>query len=327
VTDNQAAEHDLLSQVRLLAFEGLIPAAQVGEPPDLAWLPLAQLAVDGRYQRKAGSETSKALIRRIAENFDWRKFAPIVVAKSETRADRYLVIDGQHRCLGAAAHGGIEMLPCWVVAAAQVKEQAGVFIGVNRDRSIVQPLSLYRAALAAGDAEALAIDECCRAAGVTVVYALTMKGGKTELPPRATQAVSTLKQQMQRHGAPIVTAALSVLAEAYPAKPNQLRGSMISAVAEVLVKHGERVDRVRLAKVLSDRDANQLAAAAKNVKELLSCSTTAAMAEALIRDYDKGLPDVRRIMPPRAADATRAPAPLPVSTIEPPSRARLMAGR
>ncbi len=60
----------------------------------LTWVENAPMVVDDSYQRAMGSLAWRHIIA-IADNFDWSKFTPVIVAPVE--GGFYAIIDGQHR--------------------------------------------------------------------------------------------------------------------------------------------------------------------------------------------------------------------------------------
>lgn len=142
----------------------LIPPPPTGEPIFERMDPRV-LLVDGNYQRDL-SPKSLALIERIAKGWDWRRFKPPVVAFAEGGMQ---IIDGQHTAIAAASRPDIDMIPVMVVDAPELTDRAKAFIGHNKDRVAVTPMQIHHAAVAAGDAEALAIEGACDEAGVTLV--------------------------------------------------------------------------------------------------------------------------------------------------------------
>lgn len=123
------------------------------------------LVVDAAYQRDL-SERSVSLIRRILSDWDWRRFKPPVCV----RVDGALhVIDGQHTAIAAASHPVIGEIPIMVIAADTVADRAKSFMGHNRDRIAVTATQLHFAAVAAGDEDALTIDQVCKRAGVKIL--------------------------------------------------------------------------------------------------------------------------------------------------------------
>lgn len=123
------------------------------------------LLIDGSYQRDL-SPASLRLIERIAANWDWRRFKPPVVAFADGGLQ---IIDGQHTSIAAASRADIAAIPIMVVEAPAIEARAGAFIGHNKDRLAVSPMQLHHAAVAAGEPEAVTIENVCTAAGVHLV--------------------------------------------------------------------------------------------------------------------------------------------------------------
>ncbi|MDF3607736.1 ParB N-terminal domain-containing protein [Paracoccus sp. DMF-8] len=122
----------------------LEPADQAA--PVLDWIPIRQLVVDDRYQRpltRAGWQT----IRRIAENFRWSRFSPVLVAPMPGAL--WAIIDGQHRT-HAAAICGHDKVPCMSVHM-DTAEQAQAFADVNGTVTRITVHHVFKAALAAGE--------------------------------------------------------------------------------------------------------------------------------------------------------------------------------
>lgn len=141
---------------------GLQPADQAA--PVLDWIAVDRLVVDDRYQRpltKAGWQT----IRRIAEDFRWTRFSPVLVAPLP--GGLWAIIDGQHRT-HAAAICGIEKVPCMSVHM-DTAEQAHAFAGVNGTVTRITIHHVYKAALAAGEPWAERACVAVEAAGCTLM--------------------------------------------------------------------------------------------------------------------------------------------------------------
>jgi hypothetical protein len=266
------------------------PSADLGERPEVMWLPKNLLYVDQRYQREIAKRTSRRLIRRLVEEFSWTKFQPITVGEiSEgTQAGCYAVIDGQHRAVAALMHPNVDDVPCWVVNARSVQNQARVFVSVNRDRTNIQPLQVYRAQLAAQDPQALRIDRLCREAGITVAYSIT--GTLDNLLPGQTQAVATIKKLVARFGERPVGDALKTLNKVFNEAPGQLRGQMIEAVTTVFARHAEALDVEHFEKILGSENCDDLVSDARKVRHIMGGSTNGGMVTALLRAYDKDRP-------------------------------------
>lgn len=91
------------------------------------------------------------------------------------------MIDGQHTAIAAASHPDIALIPVMVVEAVDQAERAGAFIGHNRDRLNITPMQMHYAAVAAGDEDALTVEQVCARAGVKILR-LRADGGVNDRP-------------------------------------------------------------------------------------------------------------------------------------------------
>lgn len=174
-----------------------------GKPPSLEWLPLSQLGVDDEYQRPINSRGIKT-IERIAAEFRWSRFSPVIV--TPVGADKFAVIDGQHRATAALSQG-FERVPCYIVSV-NPQEAASVFAAVN---GVVTPMSaqaVFKAARAGGEKWAVEIDKACSKAGVRP---LTFPLRKSRMKTGDTLAIGTLRGIHQRHGVKHLTVTLRCL--------------------------------------------------------------------------------------------------------------------
>lgn len=141
-------------------------AGPSGTAPDLEWVPVSALVINEAYQRPIEGRGWRT-IRRIAENFDWGRFSPLLVSRIEGGA--FAVIDGQHRS-HAAAICGIEAVPALVVDLTE-QEQAAAFSWVNGTVTQLTQHQIYRAALAALEPWALQCEAAVKRAGCRLMTA------------------------------------------------------------------------------------------------------------------------------------------------------------
>jgi hypothetical protein len=201
----------------------LVRAPVPTAPPETTWIDPRELLVDESYQRNL-SERSLSLIRRIAANWDWRRFKAPNVAWTDEGLE---VIDGQHTAIGAACRDDIQKIPVLVTEAPERADRASAFIGLNRDRVAITATQLHAAAVTAGDAEAMAIEEACRSVGITV---LKVQPGAGRFKPRDTMAVAAIGALVKRYGV-VAALTLRVVAEAELAP---IQASHIKAVELLL---------------------------------------------------------------------------------------------
>ncbi|MBF9042977.1 ParB N-terminal domain-containing protein [Rhodobacterales bacterium HKCCE4037] len=172
--------------------------------PMLIWAKVADLVIDRSYQR-AITSAGKRAIQKIADEFDWTKFEPILVAPSA--GGRLAVVDGQHRAHGAAL-AGIEEVPAMSVPMTP-QQQASGFAAVNRDRIRMSLHQIYRAELAGGSAWARECHDAVEAAGCKLASSNTSTGQKK---PRIIYAIGLIKRMVANGEGLAVTAGLAGIA-------------------------------------------------------------------------------------------------------------------
>lgn len=244
----------------------------LGPTPSIEWIALADLGIDRRYQREMG-KGNWAHANRILREWNWLHYQPLVVAPAD--GGGYVVIDGQHRLEAAKKHPLIDRLPCYVVEAPDIAQQAGAFVALNARRIGVTRLQRFWAAHAAGDPTALQVHEACDRAGV----AITRSGGV--LPPKTTFATFTIEKLLP-HGSAAITTALATLAEAHPETRDAFKASIIVALVTIVAAAGETFDRPRYVDVLRGEDLDNLIDRARQ-KRLVEGGSQERAVEALLR--------------------------------------------
>lgn len=235
-------------RVKALTVRGLEIAPPTGGGEVVfEWVDPTTLLIDAAYQRGL-TERGINLIRRIVTTWDWRRFKPPIVARTEDGG--FEIIDGQHTAIAAASHPGLETIPVMVVEAASQEERAGAFIGHNRDRLGVTATQLHHSAVAAGDPQAVAIERVCRGSGVR----LLAQGPGREFKPGETLAVSSISAVIRKRGEDGAIAVLKTLvaAECAPISAAQIKavemllfdaeytGSITAEAITELLKHAAR---------------------------------------------------------------------------------------
>lgn len=132
----------------------------VDKPGEFALIPKGDLNVDHAYQR---DRVANARVNEIASRWSWLACGTLCVAR---RPDASLwVVDGQHRKLAADRRSDIATLPCLVFAVVAAPEEAAGFRRANTARTAISSHALWKAGVAAGDAEAIAIKAFVEASG------------------------------------------------------------------------------------------------------------------------------------------------------------------
>jgi hypothetical protein len=216
-----------LRKIEAVSFETPVtPARSLGDRGELAWIPIGQIVIDPTYQRDVG-KPGKKNIRQIVEHFHWALFSPVIVARRGPQL--YAAIDGQHRAIAAATHRGIKEVPCWIIPADPMME-ALAFAVINGQVTALNPLHVFRAKVVAGDAEANAVMEVARAAGVTIMATPT---SGAQLKHGETQSPYTIADCLSRFGREVTIAALRCITESGQ-NATMLKSVVIFAFAEVM---------------------------------------------------------------------------------------------
>ncbi|WP_374322878.1 DUF6551 family protein [Brevundimonas sp.] len=158
---------DGLRPIEPINSAGLAPTTPSTTGPIFEWVDPASLLVNETYQRDL-SERSVKLIRRIIEGWNWTKFKPPVCSLGDHGLE---VIDGQHTAIAAATHPHVAQIPVMIVETETVQDRASAFIGQNTTRLGITKMQLHRAAVAAGDEDALTIEQVCQRSGVRLLMA------------------------------------------------------------------------------------------------------------------------------------------------------------
>ncbi len=218
-------------------FPEVSPATDPGERPEQSWLSISSLCIDERYQRSILRVGYKNIIH-IAQNFVWRKFTPVIVARWE---GELYVVDGQHRTYGALL-AGQKSVPCMIFDGSP-SVAADAFAAINRNVTQISPLQVFGAKLTAGDPKACMIDRICRTVEVEIrhypVPLMKMKPGQTI-------ALKAIEMGLRRVGEPGLQLALRMLMTAHPGERGILCAALIKTACSVV----EALDEERPEKLL-----------------------------------------------------------------------------
>lgn len=197
-----------------------------GDKPTLKWLSIADLRIDKNYQREI-MKRGKSNVYYIAENFDWRMFAPIIVA--ELADGNYAIVDGQHR-VTAAKLCGISKVPCQIIIA-NAQQQAIAFAVINSRITQISTMQIFAANLAAGDSKAKGLAAACREAGVSI---LRYPVPHTRIKAGETMAVTCLQRAFTRYPRQVFIRALQCITQTGDGNPGMVRVQVINALCAVL---------------------------------------------------------------------------------------------
>ncbi|MGJ8478012.1 DUF6551 family protein [Sphingobium yanoikuyae] len=244
--------HKSAVSTRAAAVSKKWPAAK-GNPPSVENRHPSELRLDDSYQRSTDNGASQALIRKIANGWDWRMCLPLVVSK---RDDGSLwVIDGQHRLAAALLRGDIPFLPCVVGIYGSVADEAAMFVAMNRARKPMNRLDDFHAAIASGDSEAIEITRLITDAGFTV----SRKTGSQSWVPGEVAFTSAIAKVLRKHGAKVCADALRTMQEAWPDEVLNAGASMFTALTKLAISPPDGFDPDRMFRALLRRNQREWA--------------------------------------------------------------------
>ncbi len=264
----------------LLEFSvSCVSAVEGLTPPDLVWIDTNRLLLDPSYQRGI-SRIGHSTIKKIIGQFDWMKFGALIVAESDAG---FAVIDGQHRAI-AAIHLQLPKVPALVGSADHVA-QATAFVGINKNRTRVGPLDEYRAALVAGDADAMAVRNILDKLGIL------LEAQTGIIRPGRTRAIRTLLALVKNMGIGELGYILETLTDAQPDTQNLLTTTNIIAFAEAYRRARKAgIDPSDLKSTLPVVDFESIDNRARELVRMLGGQKKKHFVDQLIKDLNKLLP-------------------------------------
>jgi hypothetical protein len=149
---------------------------------------------------------------------------PLIVSRRNDGA--MLVIDGQHRLLGARANGGVAHLPCVISNFADAAAEADAFVQLNTRRQKLSQYAIFKASLASGNEDAQTINNLISKAGLRHVKSNNTQSWK----PRDIFCGPFLQKRLPTFGADIIGRALKTVSAAYPNKVLTSGGTFIGAL-------------------------------------------------------------------------------------------------
>jgi len=218
--------------MRAIDTKGLaVPATRPegGPPPQLAWIEIADLVIDPRYQREI-TTAGRRNVQQIAGTFDWAFFAPVVVSPVE--GGRFAIVDGQHRTTAAALIGK-KQVPCAIVIADDQK-QAQAFRAVNGNVTKVVSNHMHRAAVAAGDPDALDLEAMAAEGGCRILRSPTQL---KDMKPGDTQSIAALKKMRAEFGRARLVTALWILSGGPASSAGLIYADMLWGLCRALEGH------------------------------------------------------------------------------------------
>lgn len=195
------------------------PKGAIGE---LMTLPIDRLQVDDTYQR-AVSQNSIRNVRKIAKDFDWSKFIPVIVVRD---GDMFSIVDGQHRTTSAASIG-ITHVPCYVLSCSY-QEAAAAFAAINGNVTPVTPIDIWFSSIAAQDPKSLLVKRVLDASNVTITRR------KDGFRVGETRSINVIIRAYEFYGDALLTTILQCITETGDGNPGMIVGSVINGIGRAI---------------------------------------------------------------------------------------------
>jgi ParB-like nuclease domain len=271
--------------MRKISTEGFEKPKSVsaGAAPILQWLQIGDLIVDPAYQRPIVGK-GRRNVNRIAREFSWSCFAPVVVAPLE--GGKFAIIDGQHRTT-AAALVGFESVPCQIVIAAHA-EQAAAFKAINGIVTPISRMALHAAALVAQEPGAVQLANVCARAEVELLrYPVPIE----KQAAGQTMAIGAIAQCLKHYGEETLITALQCVTQTTNNQPGTLSARIVKALCDVLDGDTKRRDSgLALLEAFDAIDLIALQSTALVEAAVKKISPVQALAERIRSELDHRMP-------------------------------------
>lgn len=199
-----------------------------------------ELVIDPAYQRPLDNTKIQNIIN---------KFNPelVNIIKVSRRDGRYYVFDGQHtRAALIQKNGGNHRnVMCKVYEGLTQLDEMELFIAQNGASSPVSTADKFRARYNFGDEEITDMVRCCELAGVTCDF------GKVRAHNKVV-CYSTLNKYYKMLDRNLFIDMLAIIRSTWGGDKDSFSGEIVSGVGEFLHVYGDKIDRKRLVKKLSE---------------------------------------------------------------------------
>ncbi|WP_211299478.1 DUF6551 family protein [Pukyongiella litopenaei] len=248
--------------LRKVDVSGLEPVSGgvKGAFPLLDFVDIDALVIDGSYQRGIERRGRKN-IQKIASQFDWSKFSPLVVSRRP--GGQFAIIDGQHRAHAAALRGVIEVPALIVELDAQ--QEAAAFSEINGTVTALTPNQIYKAALAGFESWAVECDAVVAKAGCRLMPYNKNAASKA---PGEVFCVTLVRKYVEAGNAPYLFAVLAGIKASFVADQVSYYNSFgLSALVPAATMNGVRKPEV-IAGFLDNHDLGDTERRVRSLQDL-----------------------------------------------------------
>jgi hypothetical protein len=136
----------------------------------------------------------------------------------------------RHYKIPPTLRGDIAHLPCVVTAYTNVGDEAAAFVALNQNRKPLQPLDLFKAALAADDDVATQVALTLKQAGLSLAPHTNWQFWK----PRMLANVNALQAVYRKYGGSVLLVALSAIAKGFPDVQLRFAGTIFAGLVPLV---------------------------------------------------------------------------------------------
>ena len=197
----------------------------------LTMLPLNRLEIDLNY----GRSPNELKVRTMSRDFS-EAAAGVLMVSHRYSLDRYILMDGGHRCAAMRLSGYTEAL-CSVYEYLSIEDEAAIWVLCNRARKNPSALEMFKALLAEKQPQAIAINEAAQEAGCIIPDRFAGQ----HRSPNVINAVGALQAVYRLGGKASVRDTLALLLTTWPDDRDATMGTMISGMATFLSKYRDDI--------------------------------------------------------------------------------------
>lgn len=202
-------------------------------------LQVDELHIDPSYQRGVVARHEK-----IVSKYNPAAIGRIIVGQRDDGT--YWIVDGQQRTV-AKRKLGHKTIDAEVFASDGPEHEAKIFRLVNKNRTALNSLEIYQAALTAGDEAAWDIKKVVEANGFKIPK---YNGGNVEVSPekisKTIQAIATLQSCYKVGGTEGIDFVLKTITGAWPNDPLRVREVVLKGIHGFWINRDKTVDLAKL---------------------------------------------------------------------------------
>ena len=237
---------------------------------------ISDLTIDYTYQRQPIMKK----VNKIAKSFDPDILGVIICSMREDGS--IAVIDGSHRVHALRMKGlNDSTVNALVYFSLTIQEEAKIFAMLNQEHTKPNTTDIFKAGIVSGDEETIAISKILNSLGLII----GVGPGDNKV-----RAISTIRRVYRNAGEKVLRDTLYTIKSAYGDSSSTMRDVLISAIAIVYNRYGEKVEVSRMITTLQKfGNPNMLIANAKSIGRNANSITASALPFVIVNAYNQRL--------------------------------------